>query len=450
MHYKDLDGDLKADVKKVILSGFGTEDTHHIIHTPYWGQDGLLYFNQSIYIHSHVETPHGVKSLMAGGTWQYNPNTEELKVFSRGMINPWGHKMDKFGQSFATDGAYREGINYLFPGVSAITAYGGRPNYKGLNRGQPKQCGLELISGSHFPEKYRGLLVTNDFRGHRTNSFKVREDGSGYTSQKQLDFIAAGARGKGSNSGSFRPIDLKMGPDGALYVADWSNLIIQHGEVSFRDKRRDQTHGRIWRITAKNRTLTKNPKLASASLEKLLENLKSPERWVSDMSKRRLIEFGAAKVLPLLKKWQQQASSDYHKLQALWLRVGLNAPDEALVKEVMKAKDGRIRAAAIRVAAHWPQALDLVSIFKKSIKDTHPRVRLETINAMRVLKSVKAVEIAMQAPSGGNLQGWRWILISDPKTTPDSRNGRIVYAALVALGAAFSKLIDGDGNVRRR
>ncbi|NQZ60012.1 MAG: hypothetical protein HRT88_21375, partial [Lentisphaeraceae bacterium] len=112
VHYKDLDGDLKADVRKVIFSGFGTEDTHHIVHTPYWGQDGLLYFNQSLYINSHIETPYGVKRLLRGGIWQYNPNTEELKIFSRGMINPWGHKMDKFGQSFATDGAYREGINY--------------------------------------------------------------------------------------------------------------------------------------------------------------------------------------------------------------------------------------------------------------------------------------------------------------------------------------------------
>ena len=61
LHFADHDGDLKADSKRVVLSGFGTEDTHHILHTLRWGYDGFLYFNQSIYIHSHVEIPWGVR-----------------------------------------------------------------------------------------------------------------------------------------------------------------------------------------------------------------------------------------------------------------------------------------------------------------------------------------------------------------------------------------------------
>ena len=67
LHLKDTDGDGKADQKRVVLSGFGTEDTHHILHTPQWGQDGLMYINQSIYIHSHVETPLGC--FTAHGWW---------------------------------------------------------------------------------------------------------------------------------------------------------------------------------------------------------------------------------------------------------------------------------------------------------------------------------------------------------------------------------------------
>src|SRR3954451_11416224 len=60
LHFADTDGDGKADHTRVVLSGFGTEDPHHILHTLRWGHDGMLYFNQSIYIHSHIETPHGV------------------------------------------------------------------------------------------------------------------------------------------------------------------------------------------------------------------------------------------------------------------------------------------------------------------------------------------------------------------------------------------------------
>ncbi|MEI6871668.1 MAG: PVC-type heme-binding CxxCH protein, partial [Verrucomicrobiota bacterium] len=72
----DTDGDGKADQRRVVLSGFGTEDTHHTIHTLHWGVDGRLYFSQSIYIHTHTETPWGVVRLNAGGVLAYDPRTE--------------------------------------------------------------------------------------------------------------------------------------------------------------------------------------------------------------------------------------------------------------------------------------------------------------------------------------------------------------------------------------
>ena len=122
LHLKDTDGDGKADRTRVVLSGFGTEDTHHILHTLRWGYDGMLYFNQSIYIHSHIETPHGVRRLGGGGIWQFRPETMELEVFIRGLVNPWGHHFDRWGQSFATDGAGGEGINYCLPGAYYVTA----------------------------------------------------------------------------------------------------------------------------------------------------------------------------------------------------------------------------------------------------------------------------------------------------------------------------------------
>ncbi len=124
VHYEDLDGDLKGDVRNVVLSGFGSEDTHHLLHSLRWGPDGALYMNQSIYIHSHVETPHGVRRLRGGGIWRFRPETMQLDVVCRGFVNPWGHHFDYWGQSFATDGAYGEGINYVFPGAVYVTAPG--------------------------------------------------------------------------------------------------------------------------------------------------------------------------------------------------------------------------------------------------------------------------------------------------------------------------------------
>src|SRR5205823_1347566 len=159
-------------------------------------------------------------------------------------------------------------------------------------------------------------MITNDFRGHRVCRFVVSEDGAGYTSREKPELIK-------SNHPAFRPIDVKMGPDGAIYIADWYNPIIQHGEVDFRDPRRDHTHGRIWRITCKRRPLVKRPQLADAKVEDLLEALKAPEDWTRQQAKRVLKERGAREVLPVLAKWVEKldrADSEYehHLLEALW------------------------------------------------------------------------------------------------------------------------------------
>src|SRR5207237_10568337 len=104
----------------------------------------------------------------------------------------------------------------------------------------PKFCSLELIKSERFPKEWQGNAITCDFRANRVVRFEITEQGAGYTS-KQYEFMR-------STNVTFRTIDVKLGPDGALYIADWSNPIIQHGEVDFRDPRRDREHGRIWRV----------------------------------------------------------------------------------------------------------------------------------------------------------------------------------------------------------
>jgi len=383
----------KADTRKVLLSGFGTEDTHHIIHTFRWGPDCQLYFNQSIYIHSHIETPRGVKRLNAGGIWRFNPDKTELDVFARGWVNTWGHAFDKYGQSLATDGAGGEGINHVVPGGYYLTSVGPHAQrvLHGMNPGSPKYCGLEVISGRHFPDDWQGDVVTNDFRGHRVCRFKLQEDGSTFASREMTEVIK-------SNHPAFRPIDVKMGPDGALYIADWYNPIIQHGEVDFRDPRRDKTHGRIWRVTAKGRPLVDRPKLVDATIPELLEQLKAPEQWTRQQAKRVLKERGAEKVLPELEKWVKglRLNDESAWVEAMWVRAALDAPNPFTNMGVLtdpKAKATVIRLAA-EVCANAKESLDLdrlranligVRCIYDGLLDTHPRVRLEAVRAVAKL-----------------------------------------------------------------
>jgi putative heme-binding domain-containing protein len=393
LHFSDPDDKGKARKTRVVLSGFGTEDTHHTLHTLRWGDDGRLYFNQSVYIHSHIETPYGVRRLNAGGVWWFRPDTEQLEVYTRGLWNSWGHHWDRWGQDFLTDGAGGEGINYVIPGAAYT------PNNKhvlpGLNPGSPKYCGLEVLSGSHLPEDWRGDLITHDFRGHRVCRFKVVPDGAGFQARLQADLVKTDHAG-------FRPIDVKMGPDGAIYIADWYNPIIQHGEVDFRDPRRDHTHGRIWRITAKGRPLVERPALGALRKGDIqpssLDFLKAPEQWTRHQGRRVLQERGATAVLPALDTWTAKLSSDENRLEALWTYQALDRVEPKLLATLLSAGDYRIRAAAVRVVGAWASRLsNAPELLAPRVADEHPQVRLEAVRALALIPSARSAEIALTA-----------------------------------------------------
>jgi putative heme-binding domain-containing protein len=396
LHFKDTDGDLKADEKRIVLSGFGTEDTHHLLHTLRWGPDGCLYMNQSIYIHSHVETPYGVKRLNGGGIWRFRPETLELEVLCTGFVNTWGHHIDRWGQSFATDGAYGEGINYVFPGSVFVTAPGAKRIVAGLNPGSPKHCGLEIVGGRHLPPDWDGNMIANDFRAHRVCRFVVTEDGSGYASRQETEVIK-------SSHPAFRPIDVKMGPDGAIYIADWYNPIIQHGEVDFRDERRDHTHGRIWRVTFPDRPLLDTRIPADEPTEKLVARLTEPEEWVRQHATNMLKARDADDVKKQLDAWVGRIDANDSErpellLRALWLGEAIQRIDTELALKLAQSPDHRVRAAAIRHVAHeldqYPQAQ---ALFAKAVADEHPRVRLEGVRALTLLPSLESARLAATA-----------------------------------------------------
>ncbi len=345
LHFSDENGDGKADKRRIVLSSFGTEDTHHNLHTLRWGFDGHIYLNQSIYTHTHMETPDGVARLNSAGIWRMNPETLHMEIFTRGGCNPWGHHWDQYGNSFFTDGAGGKGVYHAMEGATYFTYSDMRREADSISPGSyPKFASLERVQSPNFPDDWQGNLITCDFRAHRVVRFSLKETGSTFQTVEMPDLLR-------STNVTFRPIDLRFGPDGALYVADWSNPIIQHGEVDFRDPRRDHEHGRIWRVTRKGGPLAKRQNLDQLSESELLDRTLSKNGWEQEQSRVVLRQRGP-RIAPAVDAWLAKQTDPRAKLEAAWMHEAIGRPAEKLLGELAASGDPRLRGAAARQLSH--------------------------------------------------------------------------------------------------
>ena len=385
LHFKDTNGDGKADVRRIVLSGFGTEDTHHNLHTLRWGPDGRLYMNQSVYTRTDIETPHGVVRLKAGGVFRFDPRNQRMEVVYRGLVNGWGHQFDAHGNSLLTDGAGFQGVSWGVAGATYRTLAPTRREIDSISAGRyPKFAGIEVIRSGRFPRDWQGDVITLDYRAHRVVRFKLAEQGSGFATKEMPDVMR-------TTADSFRPIDVRIGPDGALYIADWSNPIIQHGEVDFRDPRRDKSHGRIWRVTMKDGSpAPRKIDLARLGNLELLDRLLSPSGFEQEQAKRVLVERGVEQVGADLQAWANKQTSGIGRLNALWMFQAFDRIPADLLG-LLEANEPRVRAAAVRALPAVPE----IGPLEKLVADPHPAVRLEAVRALGRRKSARAAELAL-------------------------------------------------------
>ncbi len=386
--FKDTDGDDVADVKEVALTGFGIEDSHHSISAWRRGPGGWIYFQEGIFLHTQVETQHGVVRNFNGGVYQYNPRTQELRMFVRGTGgNPWGHVFDRWGQSFMVNNPR---IMYLSPASGA----GSEPNRVAPLISTEKQCGGDFATGTHLPEEIRGQLLTCRFKSRTIVRYEFIEDGAGYSVNVLPTLIA-------SKHPNFRPVDCKIGPDGAVYVADWYNSIINHAQHDFRDPRRDHDHGRIWRITHRDRPLVRKPKLVGEPVGTLLGHLKSPNAWTRHQARKELSERDPDEVLKAAEAWAaeldpSEPGRDGHLVEALWTCQNVERPSEAILRLVLDSKDGRARSAVARILRYWHGSLsDSVGLIARLADDPFPRARMEAVLSAGFIPKAEAFSAAL-------------------------------------------------------
>ncbi len=399
---KDTDGDDKADETEIILSGFDDHDTHHAISAFAADPSGAIYMGEGVFLHTNVETAYGPVRGTNGGFYRYSPQRRHLERTAQLPIpNPWGIAFDDWGQNFF---AHTSGpdMTWMMPG--SIKPRYGIASPRPENLIQPEHrvrptSGLEFVSSRHFPEDVQGDLLINNtigFLGTKQHTMVDDPETAGYLSRHRQDLVV-------SSDKNFRPVDMEFAPDGSLYLIDWHNVLIGHMQHNARDPLRDHAHGRVYRITYPSRPLVEPAKVAGASIEELLDNLKLPEFRTRYRTRRELRGRDASEVLDKLQAWvgelhEKSPNYEHHLLEALWVTWGLNKIDEQLLRKLLKAEDHRARAAAVRVlryAAH--QVPEQPELLMQAAQDDHPRVRLEALVAASWLDKEVGLPIVKKA-----------------------------------------------------
>jgi putative heme-binding domain-containing protein len=328
LFYPDKDHDDVPDgAPRVVLSGFGMEDAHAVANHLTWGPDGWLYGAQGSTCTADVR---GHQFQQAA--WRYNPATDEFEVFSEGGGNTFGLEWDAHGD-LLTGTNYN---NYVM--VHYVQGgYFDHVPHAGWRGGHVTQLGV-VYQGGALPEKYNGTWVAPNLLASNVDYHAMTPEGSTFKTKLLGEFL-------GSDDKRFRPVDIRTGPDGAVYVADWYDARANH--VIPQDTW-DKTTGRVYRVAPKGLPGVKPFDLSKEPSEKLLALLSDRNDWYARTARRILAERrDGSLVLTLL--GTVRAGRDRAALQALWALNASGGFNEGVAQELLRHPTADVRAWTVRL-----------------------------------------------------------------------------------------------------
>jgi putative membrane-bound dehydrogenase-like protein len=441
LHVVDTDGDGVSDTREIVLHGFGAEDSHHAMSAFARPPDGSIYFQEGTFHHSQVESPIGPARALNAAVFRYDPDTGEVEVASSWpWANPWGHVVDRWGRSIITDGtsATSRRLTHISGAHSYPDLHKGDVEIRGVPAFTPSSRrpagGTQILGGGHLPPETSGRFVLPQNIGyHGLHWYDLTDSGSEFAAAPlEPDLLR-------SNDPTCRPVDVEVGPDGAIYMLDWANPIVGHMQFSVRDPRRDHTHGRVWRITKDDRPTTEWSNIGLLENDEILRLLEGDDPWAIRRGRIELQRRPADEVLPEAIEWSRGMDDPHAVMEALWLHQAHGVVNVPLLDRALQSSDPHARAAAVSVLRTWRNDVDTIDRLRSAVLDVDSGVRLEAILAVGFVQDARSVEllslamrqpmdVGMEAvlarsmhalepwgvPGGPGTEAWRLARLSDP------------------------------------
>jgi putative membrane-bound dehydrogenase-like protein len=380
LFYRDTTGDgLPDGGPEVRLSGFGLEDTHSLANSLTWGPDGWLYG-----VHGSTSTAHvrGV-SFLGQAVWRYHPDQDMFELFAQGGGNPWTLSFDSRGRAFSGDnGGNSRGFHWVpggryeknWPKHGPFTrphSYGYIPNMDHEGYAARFAMTSVIYEEGRLPG-YEGQLISGMALTSRIQATRLVGDGSTFRTIDTEALVTTADR-------SFRPVDMTVGPDGAIYVADWCDIRMDHTDP--RDTW-DKSCGRIWRLRAKEWRPAQRFDLGAQSNAQLVQLLEDSRKWYRDHARRLLGERRDRSAVPELRRVARDTRGQL-ALEALWTAHQIAGMDPEWALQLMTHADAPVRLWAVRLlqpgpAMPAPLAEKLVALART---EPDPEVRSELASA---------------------------------------------------------------------
>ena len=406
---KDTNGDDKADVKIRMLQGVSSADTHHSANAVVISPDGWMNWSRGIFNVAAFETPTQTYRSGLSGVHRFNPRTFEVDFAYPIGPNPHGHVVDRWGYEFANDGTSGTG-GYMSVGKGHRRRQGGGWTTSGngvewFKKEWRPVAATGILSSDHFPDKFQNnFLICNTIGFLGVLQYEVKYDGAQVTAVRTDDIVR-------SEDPNFRPSDIEIGGDGAIYVSDWHNTLIGHMQHNMRDPNRDDVHGRIYRITAKNGKAVKPVKMKGKPIAEVAQHFFNKNNSVRyrarlELSGRETKDVVAAldAFTSALNPTNDDPSHDEAQalLESLWVLEEHRVPNMDLIKKTFAAKEPRVRSGAIRTLGHWAGKVEgweetLVS----AARDDSALVRAEAVKSAVEFSGLTSAEVIFEVATRG-------------------------------------------------